>query len=51
MVQAPRQPIVGAFDAGADDLRIDRTDDPRDFVKRKEVELEAHLARKNSNKL
>jgi hypothetical protein len=42
--------IARALDASAEDVRNDRTEDLRDFVKRKKAELEAHLAQKNSNK-
>ena len=37
------QEVVQAL-ATVDDLRHDRTEDLRDFVKRKEAELEAHIA-------
>jgi hypothetical protein len=43
--------IARALDASAEDLRHDRTEDLRDFVKRMEAELEAHLAQRNSKKL
>ena len=37
--------IARALDAAADDVRYDRTEDIRDYVKRKEAELMAHIAR------
>ena len=37
-----------ALDESAADVHLDRTEGLRDFVKRKEVELEAHLAQENA---
>ena len=37
--------IARALDAAADDVRHDRTEDIREYVKRKEAELRAHIAR------
>jgi hypothetical protein len=42
--------IARALDAAADDVRHDRTEDIHDYVKRKEAELEAHIARENARK-
>ena len=42
--------IAQALDASAEDLRHDRTDNLRDFVKRMDAKLEAHLARKSADR-
>jgi hypothetical protein len=40
--------IARSLDAAADDLRHDRTEDLREYVKRKQAELEAHIARESA---
>jgi len=42
--------MARALDASEDDLRHDRTEDVRAFVKRMEAQLAAHLARKSASK-
>ena len=37
--------MARALDAAADDVRHDRTEDIREYVKRKDAELRAHIAR------